>query len=101
MTNDQLIAQARSRFDHQTARRLQKEKYQTRMLFTYRGGLWRAGPELQTTLLTCPDTQAVLTDLYDTPVQVDTKELLTQSQQLWQEQMNAWLIEHHNSQRER
>ena len=64
------------------------------MLFAHAGGMWRAGPELQTTLLTCPDASAVLLDLYENPVRVDTKELYAQSQQRWQEQMTAWLIEY-------
>ena len=89
-----LTTHARARFDHAVARQVLKEKYQAKMLFAYRGGMWRAGPELQTTLLTCPGAEAVLLDLYENPVQVDTKELYAQSQQRWQEQMNAWLVEH-------
>ena len=71
-----------------------KEKYFSRMLFAFNGGMFRAGPELQTTLLTCPDATAVILDLYENPVQVDTQQLLTMSQTRWQEQMNAWLAEH-------
>ena len=89
-----MIAHGRTRFEHAAARRTLKEKYQGRMTFAYRGGMWRAGPELQNTLLTCPDTEAVLLDLYETPVKVQTRELMTLSQQRWQEQMTAWLIEH-------
>jgi hypothetical protein len=48
--------------------------------------MWRAGPELQNTLLTCPGTEAVLLDLYETPIKVDTRELMTLSQRRWQEQ---------------
>jgi hypothetical protein len=92
-TND-LVAHARARFDHVAARRVLKEKYSARMLFAHNGGMFRAGPELQTTLLTCPDTTAVILDLYENPVQVDTRQLLTMSQNRWQEQMNAWLVEH-------
>ena len=100
MDTNALVAHARARFDHETAKRILKEKYQARMLFAYRGGMFRAGPELQTTLLTCPDAAAVILDLYENPVQVDTKELYAQSQQRWQEQMNAWLVEHEaNNQR--
>lgn len=100
MDTDALIAHSRARFDHATAKRLLKEKYQARMLFAYHGGMFRAGPELQTTLLTCPDAEAVVLDLYENPVQVDTKELYAQSQQRWQEQMNAWLVEYEaNNQR--
>lgn len=94
MNPDDLIKHSRARFDHETAKRVLKEKYQAKMLFAYNGGMWRAGPELQTTLLTCPDAQAVLLDLYENPVRVDTKELYAQSQQRWQEQMTAWLLEH-------
>jgi hypothetical protein len=94
MDTTMLLAHSRARFDHAVAKRLLKEKYQARMLFAYRGGMFRAGPELQTTLLTCPDVEAVLLDLYESPVRVDTKELYAQSQQRWQEQMNAWLVEH-------
>ena len=94
MDTDQLIAHSRARFDHAVARQVLKEKYQAKMLFAYAGGMWRAGPELQTTLLTCPGAEAVLLDLYENPIRVDTKELYSQSQQRWQEQMNAWLVEH-------
>ena len=94
MDTDNLVAHARARFDHAVAKRILKEKYEAKMLFAYAGGMWRAGPELQTTLLTCPGRDAVLLDLYENPVRVDTKELYAQSQQRWQEQMNAWLVEH-------
>lgn len=96
-----MIAHARARFDHATARRILKEKYQARMLFAYRGGMWRAGPELQTTLMTCPDADAVILDLYENPVKVDTKELFAMSQQRWQEQMTAWLVEHDDMSKKR
>ena len=97
MNTDDTIEYVRSRFDHENARRLLKEKYQARMLFAYRDGMWRAGPELQNTLLTCPEVTAVILDLYQNPVQIDTRELMSMSQQLWQEQMNAWLIEYQNN----
>lgn len=93
MDTDQMIAHGRARFEHAAARRLLKEKYQAKMLFAHAGGMWQAGPALQTTLLTCPGTEAVILDLYDTPVRVDTRELLSLSQQRWQEQMTAWLLE--------
>jgi hypothetical protein len=94
MDTNALIAHSRARFDHAAARRLLKEKYEARMIFGHNGGLWRAGPTLHTTLLTCPGTEAVILDLYDNPVRVNTKELYAMSQQRWQEQMTAWLVEH-------
>ena len=93
MDTDALIAHARTRFDHETARRVLKEKYQARMLFAHRGGMWRAGPELIVLLATVPPGDAVLQDLYETPVQVNPEQLRSLAMQLWQEQMNAWLVE--------
>jgi hypothetical protein len=78
-----------------------KEKYEARMLFAHAGGMWRAGPELQTTLLTCPDSEAVILDLYENPVQINIQGLLALSQQRWQEQMNAWLVEHEQTKQNR
>lgn len=93
MDKDALISHVRARFDHESQRRILREKYEARMLFAHAGGMWRAGPELQTTLLTCPDSEAVLLDLYENPVKISVSELMTLSQQRWQEQMTAWLIE--------
>lgn len=94
MNPEKLVAHARARFDHEVSRRNLKEKYEAKLLFAYNGGMFRAGPELQTALLTCPDTEAVILDLYNTPVKVDTKKMFAMSQQRWQEQMNAWLVEY-------
>ena len=96
-----MIAHARARFDHVAAKRVLKEKYEARMLFALAGGMWRAGPELLTVLSVCPDNTAVLLDLYDTPIQVDVRELELAAQQRWQEQMNAWLVEHEDSRKQR
>jgi hypothetical protein len=101
MDTDSLYQHARARFEHAAARRVLKEKYQAKMVFAHAGGMWRAGPELQTTLLTCPDTEAVILDLYETPIRINVQELLAMSQQRWQEQMIAWLIEHAEISRQR
>ena len=94
MDTQELISHGRARFDHAAAKRLLKEKYQAKMLFVYAGGMWQAGPELLTTLLACPGTEAVLLDTYGIPIKVQTKELYHLAQQRWQEQMTAWLLEH-------
>jgi hypothetical protein len=94
MDTDALIAHARTRFDHATARRVLKEKYQARMLFAHSGGMWRAGPELLAVLQSVPvEDHVVLLDLYDTPVKISPLELQHLAFDRWQEQMNAWLVE--------
>jgi hypothetical protein len=97
MDTDQLVAHSRARFEHAAARRLLQEKYQAKMTFTHAGGMWSAGPDLINILTAAAESGQqglVLLDLYDTPIQVDYKELLTLARQRWQEQMTAWLIEY-------
>ena len=102
MDTDQLVAYSRARFDHETARRVLKEKYQAKMTFAYRGGLWRAGPELNNMIFTCGHMgEIVLPDLYENPVKVDSKELMALSQERWNEQMNAWLVEYEELNKQR
>lgn len=101
MNTDNIVAHARARFDHEAAKRVLKEKYQAKMIFAYNGGMFCAGPELQMTCLTCPDLEAVILDLYENPIKIKTRELLALSQQRWQEQMNAWLVEFEELSRKR
>jgi hypothetical protein len=91
---DQLVKEIKNRFDHATQKRLLKEKYHSKMTFAYGGGMWRAGPELNCTIFTCGRIgEVVLEDLYQNPVKIDTKELMALSQERYNEQMNAWLVE--------
>jgi hypothetical protein len=102
MDTDQILSQARARFQHESARRLLKEKYQAKMIFAHAGGMWCAGPELNCTIFTCGRMgQVVLEDLYGNPIKVDTKELMALSQERWNEQMNAWLVEYTELSRQR
>lgn len=95
MDTEALVAHARARFDHAVAKRILKEKYEAKMLFAYRGGMWRAGPELLTLLQAIPvEDDVVLLDLYENPVKVTPQELQYLALERWQEQMNAWLVEH-------
>ena len=101
MNTEQLIAHGRARFDHVAAQRLLKEKYQAKLVFAHAGGMWCAGPELINILATVPPGDAVLLDLYETPVLVRPEELRGQAMQRWQEQMNAWLIEYEELNKQR
>jgi hypothetical protein len=94
MNTDELISHSRARFDHYQARVVLKEKYQAKLTFAYCGGMFRAGPELINTLNCCPWDDAVIVDLYESPVRVAPIELKKLAEQRWQEQMNAWLVEY-------
>jgi hypothetical protein len=98
---EQLVNQIRARFDHEAAKKVLREKYHAKMLFAFNGGMWQAGPELQSTLLSCLGSEAVILDVYSNPVKINTQELMSLSQQRWQEQMNAWLMEWESLQKQR
>lgn len=101
MDTDQLIAQSRSRFDHEVAKRVLREKYQAKMIFAYAGGMWRAGPDLLTLLEVCSSDDVVIEDLYNNPVRINVQELQQLALERWQEQMNAWLVEYEQSRNNR
>jgi len=102
MDTESLVAHARARFDHVAAKRILKEKYQARMLFAYRGGMWRAGPDLLAMLQAVPvEDDIVILDIYENPVRVSLLELQYLALDRWQEQMNAWLVEHEQNQNKR
>lgn len=102
MNIENLIAHSRARFEHAAARRVLKEKYQAKMVFAYNGGLFQAGPELLVLLEACPvEDEIVILDLYENPVRVNPVELKYLVLGRWQEQMNAWLIEHENNTQQR
>lgn len=101
MENNALLAQARARFDHESNRRILREKYLAKMIFAHAGGLWQAGPELLAVLAVATQSEMVLSDLYGNPVMVQRDELRGLAEQRWQEQMRAWLIEYQENSRNR
>ena len=94
MNTDELVSHSRARFDHHQARTVLREKYQAKLMFAHAGGMWCANPELLVLLATVPPGDAVIPDLYETPVRIDPDELRGLAMQRWQEQMNAWLTEY-------
>ena len=94
MNTESLVAHARARFDHETAKRVLKEKYQAKLTFAYNGGMWRASPEMITFLSLYGEEEVVVLDLYENPVKVYAALLCHVMKERWQEQMNAWQVEY-------
>ena len=94
MNTDELVAHGRARFEHEAARRTLREKYQAKLTFAYGGGMWSAGPELINILNCCSGDNAVVVDLYETPVRIVPIELKKLAEARWQEQLTAWLVEY-------
>lgn len=94
MNTDELVAHARARFEHSAARRTLKEKYQAKLTFGWNGGMFKATPEMITFLSLYGDERIVILDLYETPIEINAKELCELMKLRLQEQMNAWLVEY-------
>jgi len=95
MDTDKLVAHGRSRFEHEAAKRTLKEKYQGKLIFAYNGGMFKASPELIVFLKSCEtEIEVVLLDLYDNPIKVNVHALKMLAQQRYREQMDAWLLEY-------
>jgi hypothetical protein len=94
MDTNNLIAHSRARFDHAAAKRTLKEKYQGKLVFGWNGGMFKATPEMITFLSLYNDVRIVVLDLYETPIEVNAKELCNIMQSKLHEQMNAWLVEY-------
>jgi len=81
-------------FDHDSAKQILKEKYESKMLFAAFGGMWKAGPELLSLLTATGSTaNVVILDEYGNPCKVDSLELYSLVVTRWQEQMNGWYQE--------
>lgn len=96
-----IIKNVKARFDHNRNKQLLKEKYESKLLFAFEGGMWKASPELITTLTLFDTDTIVLEDTYNNPTQVSRPELLELTKQHWQEQMNAWMHELQESSKQR
>jgi hypothetical protein len=96
-----IISKIRTRFDHAAAKKTLKEKYESRMLFAHAGGMFKSTPELISFLSLYNNQDIVLLDVYDTPVKVNAADLRNEMQKRWYEQMNAWLVEWSELQKQR
>jgi len=100
MTNVESYAQ--ERFELNRQKQTLKEQQQQRLSVTYNGGLWRVDLPLLTYLymknvnagLFQQSTKCILTDSYDTPIEVDTEELIKICDNRWNEVYNDWYNEY-------
>lgn len=94
MNTENIVAHARARFDHATAKRVLKEKYQAKLIFGWNGGMFQTSPELITFLSLYGNEEIVMPDLYENPIKFKASDVCNIMKAKWQEQMNAWLVEH-------
>jgi len=93
MNTENIVAHARARFDHESAKRILREKYQAKLIFGWNGGMFQTSPEIITFLSLYGDEEIVMLDLYENPIKFKASEVCNIMKAKWQEQMNAWLVE--------
>ena len=98
---NKIVENAKVRFAHNQNKHILKEKYESKMLFAFDGGMWKASPDLIIMLNVVSTDTMVLEDLYNNPIEVNRQNLLIEVTQRWQEQMNAWLREFQQSSKQR
>jgi hypothetical protein len=88
-----LLADAKARFSHNSAKHYLKEKYNSKLTFADQGGLWKADKETISVLNAFDSERVVIMDTFENPVEVDRKELLRKLTAIYNETMSAWVAE--------
>lgn len=93
MDTKTLIKEAKARFDHNSAKQLLKEKYQSKLIVANQGGLWKATPEFIVFLDNAGSDEIILVDSYENPVKVKRQELFYLLRDTYNQVMTDWLAE--------
>lgn len=94
MDTKTLLAESKARFNHNSAKAYLSEKFNSKLLVAEQGGLWRADAQTISFLNSMDDNNlVVLMDTFNSPVQVDRKELLTILKNTYNNVMVEWYKE--------
>jgi hypothetical protein len=96
MDTKTLIAEAKARFNHNSAKAYLKEKYDAKLLVADQGGLWKADQQTITFLSVMSndwDDGVILMDTFQNPVLVDRSELLSKLKKVYNNVMLEWYNE--------
>lgn len=102
MDTKTLIAEAKARFAHNSAKEYLREKYEAKLLVAEQGGLWKADQQTISFLKEWQiSDEIVLIDTFNNPVKVNRTKLLLVLQDTYQTVMNAWYDEWKELERKR
>lgn len=90
MDTKTLIADAKARFNHNSAKAYLTEKYSNKLLVADQGGLWKADQQTIAFLQACPKSKIVLIDTFDNPVLVDRHLLAKKLGETYERVMLDW-----------
>ena len=93
MDTKTLIAEAKARFSHNSAKAYLKDKYDSKLIVASQGGLWKADKQTISFLNSFTDNFIVVIDTFDNPVQVNRDQLLELLQTTYNTVMLEWYKE--------
>ena len=93
MDTKTLLAEAKARFNHNSAKSYLKDKYDSKFIIADQNGLWRASPEIINFLNYSTDEYVILMDNFDNPVKVDRNVLLIKLSNTYRSVMEEWYNE--------
>lgn len=93
MDTKTLIAEAKARFSHNSAKAYLKDKYDSKLIVADQGGLWRADQQTISFLNSMNDNHIVMIDTFGNPVQVIRDQLLETLQDTYNTVMLEWHTE--------
>jgi ligand-binding sensor domain-containing protein len=96
-----LIASARNRFNHNSAKKYLQEKYESKLIIAEQGGLWKITPELIAVLAIYPSKTLILQDMYGNPIQVNKNAFLSKASSVYDSVMTEYKIEYDELQSKR
>jgi hemerythrin superfamily protein len=93
MDTKTLIAEAKARFNHNSAKAYIKDKYDSKFIVADQLGLWRANIETINFLNGSIDEYVVLIDTFNNPVKVNRIDLLHKLNDTYKTTMEEWYNE--------
>jgi len=90
MDTKRLITEAKARFAHKAAQDYLREKYKNKFQIATQQGLWLANEQTINFLSLFSTKKMILKDFYDTPIEVDRKELLDTLKKLYADTMKEY-----------
>ena len=90
MDTKTLIAEAKARFSHNSAKAYLKDKYDSKLIVASQDGLWKADKQTISFLNSFTDNYIVVIDTFDNPVQVNRDQLLELLQTTYNTVMLEW-----------
>lgn len=94
MDTKTLLADAKARFNHNSAKAYLAEKYNAKLIVAEQNGLWKADAQTISMLSSLSDNESVvLIDTFNNPVKVNRIELLARLKQVYNTTMEQWHTE--------